>query len=177
MLNKRAGLAVLAGPVGAVIARNALAHVPIAASASVSAFAPMTDEADPIPLLEALAERGHPTGLPVTPRGRVPLEFRLWRSGEPRVPGQLGILEPTATAAAFEPDILLVPLLAFDRAGHRLGYGAGYFDRTLRELRAKKPILAIGIAYAGQEVDALPAEPHDEKLDWVVTEREARRFG
>jgi len=177
MHEKRAGLAREAGNAGEQITRHTLLQVLLPAAGSVSAYAPMGDEADPIPLLEALAARGHPTGLPVTPRERAPLLFRRWAPGDELVPARFELREPPASAPVFEPDILLVPLLAFDRAGHRLGYGAGYYDRTLGALRAKKPILAVGVAYAGQEVDALPAEPHDEKLDWVVTEREARRFG
>jgi 5-formyltetrahydrofolate cyclo-ligase len=74
------------------------------------------------------------------------------------------------------PDILLVPLLAFDARGYRIGYGGGHFDATLAELRAAKPILAVGLAYAAQEVDEVPREPHDERLDWIVTEREARQI-
>lgn len=174
---KRTELARSIGSVGAAIARNALARVPFTAGASISAYAPVGGEADPMPLFEALAARGHPTGLPVTPRERTPLLFRSWWPEDELVPARFGLREPLPSAPEFEPDILLVPLLAFDKAGHRLGYGAGYYDRTLRALRARRPTLAIGIAYAGQEVGALPAEPHDEKLDWVVTEREARQFG
>lgn len=174
---KRAELARrAAGSIGPAIAGNALPLIPAAARASVAAYAPIGDEADPMPLFEMLAARGHATGLPVTPGERAPLLFRRWQPGDALVPARFGLREPPASAPAFEPDMLLVPLLAFDRAGHRLGYGAGYYDRTLRTLRAKKPILAVGIAYAGQEVEALPAEPHDEKLDWIVTEREARKF-
>jgi 5-formyltetrahydrofolate cyclo-ligase len=177
MRAERARLAREVGPIGEAIARHALAHVPFPTGAGVAGYAPMGDEADPLPLLKALVERGHQTGLPVTPGGRVPLVFRRWAPGEALVPARFSLEEPPATAATFEPTILLVPLLAFDHDGHRLGYGAGYYDRTLEKLRASRAVLAIGIAFAGQEVDEAPAEPHDQKLDWVITERGARRFG
>lgn len=178
MRGERARLALAAGPIGEAIARNALAHLPPPSNgAAVSAYFPMGDEADPIPLLKALAAPGHPTGLPVTPRGRAPLIFRRWAPGEPLVAARFGLSEPPATAAVFEPTVLLVPLLAFDHVGHRLGYGAGYYDRTLEASRARSKILAVGIAYAGQEVDDVFATAHDQKLDWIVTERGARRFG
>jgi 5-formyltetrahydrofolate cyclo-ligase len=83
-----------------------------------------------------------------------------------------GIREPMPDAPAVDPDILIVPLLAFDRRGHRLGYGAGYYDMTLAALRAKKPVVAIGIGYAAQEVETVPTTPRDEGLDLVLTERE-----
>jgi 5-formyltetrahydrofolate cyclo-ligase len=176
MRAERARLAREVGPIGEAIARHALAHVPFPTGAAVAGYAPMGDEADPLPLLKALVERGFLTGLPVTPAARVPLVFRRWAPGGALVPARFGLSEPPATAAAFEPTILLVPLLAFDRAGHRLGYGAGYYDRTLEKLRASRTILAVGIAYSGQEVDEVGAGPHDQKLAWIVTERAARRF-
>jgi 5-formyltetrahydrofolate cyclo-ligase len=174
---ERARLAQEVGAIGAAIARHALAHVPFPTGAAAAGYSPMGDEADPLPLLKALLERGHQTGLPVTPAGRAPLVFRRWAPGEPLVPARFGLSEPPATATTFEPTILLVPLLAFDCAGHRLGYGAGYYDRTLEKLRTSRSVLAIGIAYSGQEVDEVRAGPHDQKLDWIVTERGARRFG
>jgi len=91
--------------------------------------------------------------------------------------GPFGIQEPTAAAPVLRPDLLLVPLLAFDRSGHRLGYGGGFYDRTLRALRADGAVLAVGIAYAGQEVDAVPVAEYDQPLNWIVTEREAIEIG
>jgi len=177
MRSERARLARAGGPIGAAIARVALVDLPaMAPGAAVSGYCPMGDEADPLPLLKALAARGHPTGLPVTPAARAPLIFRRWTPGEALVQARFGLSEPPPTAEVIEPSILLVPLLAFDRTGHRLGYGAGYYDRTLEKLRASRTILAVGIAYAGQEVDEVGAGPHDQKLDWVVTERGVRRF-
>jgi 5-formyltetrahydrofolate cyclo-ligase len=176
MLKARARLARDVGPIGEAIARHGMAQIPLPVGAAVAGYSPKTGEADPLALLEEIVERGFPAGLPVTPATPRALAFRRWVPGRALVLGRFGIMEPLATAAVFHPSILLVPLLAFDRTGHRLGYGAGYYDRTLEALRAEKPILAIGIAYAGQEVDALEAEAHDQRLDWVVTEQGARAF-
>ena len=135
----------------------------------VSGYAAMEPELDVFPLLERLARDGFRLCLPViTPLGS-PLRFRGWSPGEPLVPRKWGIREPADTAAAVEPDILLVPLLAFDRGGWRLGYGGGYYDRTIARLHGIKPVVAVGIAYDEQEIDAVPREPHDQRLDWVLT--------
>jgi 5-formyltetrahydrofolate cyclo-ligase len=129
------------------------------------------NEADPLPLIAELASAGLMTALPaVAGRGK-PLAFRLWRPGDPLVGGPLGLKEPAASAPSVEPDLLFVPLAAFDRRGHRLGYGAGYYDATLAALAAKRP-LAIGLAFSTQEVPSIPAEPHDHPLAFVITERE-----
>ena len=138
---------------------------------------PVRSEADPRGLLEALAAQGIGTALPVTVSRVAPLEFRLWRPGDPQVLGQLAIPEPARHLPHCEPDILFVPLAAFDRRLYRIGYGAGHYDRALAHLRARKRVLAIGLAYAAQEVTEVPAEPHDERLDLVLTERELIRAG
>lgn len=132
---------------------------------------------DPRALMGELAARGHALGLPVVQGRGKPLLFRAWRRGDALVPGSLGIPAPGPDAAPLVPDLLLVPLLAFDREGFRLGHGAGYYDMTLAGLRAIGPVLAVGIAYAGQEIARVPREAHDEPLDWVVTEGEAIRIG
>jgi 5-formyltetrahydrofolate cyclo-ligase len=151
---------------GAALARHLLARCPPAAGALVAGYWPMGDEMDVRPLLAALAERGHHLALPVTtPRGQ-PLRFRRWRLGEPLSRGPLGTSYP-AGGEEVRPDWLLVPLLAFDRAGRRLGYGAGYYDRTLAALPGA---VAIGCAHAVQEVPEVPAGPHDVRLAWVATE-------
>lgn len=138
----------------------------------VSAFSALADEPSPLPLLQALAGTGIATALPVTgPRG-TPLVFRQWRYGDPTVKGKMGILEPLASAPEVDPDFLFVPLAAFDRSGHRIGYGAGYYDRSLEKLRAMKPICAVGVAFASQEIPKAPHEAHDQPLDYVLTERE-----
>ena len=102
--------------------------------------------------------------------------MRAWAFGEPLNSGQWGIREPFPDAPAVEPDILIVPLAAFDRAGHRIGYGAGYYDMTINALRAKKPVVAIGIAFAAQEIPSVPATERDARLDLVLTEREIIDF-
>jgi 5-formyltetrahydrofolate cyclo-ligase len=147
--------------------------LPIEKDAVVSFYWPMGDEADPRALAMRLGALGHALALPVVARKKSPLMFRRWREGDPLVVHPFGMHEPASDAPAMTPDVLLVPLLAFDGRGHRLGYGGGFYDRTLASLRTK---LAIGVAYAGQEVDALPATPHDHPLDMVVTELGVRKF-
>jgi 5-formyltetrahydrofolate cyclo-ligase len=138
----------------------------------VAAFFPLAGEPSTLPLLEKLAGAGVKTALPVTGRRGSPLVFRLWRPGEPTVQGKMAIEEPLPAAPEAVPDLLFVPLAAFDRAGHRIGHGAGFYDRTLAALRAKKAICAAGVAYANQEVPEVPHDAHDERLDYVLTERE-----
>ncbi len=138
----------------------------------VSFYWPIKGEADPMPLADVLAKAGLCTALPVTIARGQPLHFRAWRPGDPTIAGPWGIGHPTTDAALVEPDVLFVPLAAFDRRGARLGYGAGYYDATLESLRRRKPVRAIGVAFACQEVLFLPTEPHDQPLDMVVTERD-----
>jgi 5-formyltetrahydrofolate cyclo-ligase len=137
----------------------------------VSGFWPIKDEPSTLLLLEALSKRGIVTALPETPARGLPLIFRAWQPGEPLVEAKMKIMEPPPEAKEVLPDLLFVPLAAFDRKGHRLGYGAGFYDRSLAKLRAIKPILAIGVAFEVQELLDLPQEPHDEPLDYVLTER------
>ncbi|HXW20827.1 MAG TPA: 5-formyltetrahydrofolate cyclo-ligase [Roseiarcus sp.] len=139
---------------------------------AVSAFYPLPDEPDTLPLLAALAEQGFLTLLPITtPRG-APLIFRVWRPGAPTKPGKMGIPEPPESAQALDPDLLFVPLACFDRRGHRIGYGGGYYDRTLRALRAKGRVRAVGVAFGVSECPATPFSAHDERLDFVLTDSE-----
>jgi 5-formyltetrahydrofolate cyclo-ligase len=138
----------------------------------VSGFMPMKTEINPLPLLKKLAEAGATLALPVVAGRDKPLIMRAWRWGEPLATGVWGLREPKPGAPDVDPDILLVPLLAFDRAGHRIGYGAGYYDMTIAGLRARKPITAIGLAFAAQEIATVPATARDERLDLVLTERE-----
>lgn len=169
---RRAALACACADFAARIAR--FAHeVPVGKGAVVSFYWPMGDEADPRALAAALAGRGARLALPVVVRKKSPLHFREWRDGDALVAHAFGMHEPAVSAPQVVPDVLLVPLLAFDSRGHRLGYGGGFYDRTLASL-AKK--LAVGVAYAGQEVDELPALPHDHPLDMVVTEKGLRRL-
>jgi len=138
----------------------------------VSGFSPMKSEINPVPLMRKLADAGARLALPaIAGRGK-PLVMRAWGFGEPLASGQWGIREPTTEAPEVAPDILIVPLAAFDRAGHRIGYGAGYYDMTINALRARKAVIAIGIAFAAQEIPHVPATEHDERLDLVLTENE-----
>jgi len=134
--------------------------------AIIAGYWPMGDEMDPRPLMLALASRGHAIALPVTPPRGQPLAFHAWAPGAALRPGPMGTSEPVA-GEELRPDVVLVPLLAFDRAGRRLGYGGGYYDRTLAALPGAK---AIGIAYAGQEMPEVPAGPQDMRLPLIATE-------
>jgi 5-formyltetrahydrofolate cyclo-ligase len=138
----------------------------------VSGFMPMRSEINPLPLMKMLADAGAQLALPVTGRRGQPLVIRAWRWGEPLAAGVWGIREPKPEAPQVDPDVVLVPLLAFDRAGARVGYGGGYYDLTLARLRARKPVMAVGVAYAIQEIEQVPTTPRDAVLDLVLTERE-----
>jgi 5-formyltetrahydrofolate cyclo-ligase len=138
----------------------------------VSGFSAIGSEINPLPLMRRLADRGARLALPVVIGRSRPLALRAWAFGEPLAKGVWGIREPRPDAAQVDPDILLVPLAAFDRTGQRIGYGAGYYDLTLAGLRARKPIVAVGLAYAAQEIPAVPATARDARLDLVLTERE-----
>ena len=126
--------------------------------------------------MRTLAAQGARLALPaVMARGKS-LAFRAWSPDDRLMLGPLGILEPSPAAAELIPDIMLVPLAAFDRAGHRIGYGAGHYDYTLAHLRKVKTIAAIGLAFAAQEIKAVPVLPHDVALDYVLTETHAFDF-
>ena len=163
------GNAEVAGP---GLALRVLAGFPPAAGARVAGFWPLDGEIDVRPLLLALHARGHPILLPETPPRGQPLVFRPWRIGALLTPGRYGTRHPDGPADA--PDYVLVPLLAFDRAGNRLGYGAGYYDRTLAALPAA---FRLGVGFACQEVEKVPVSPADVPLDAVATEREIIRCG
>jgi 5-formyltetrahydrofolate cyclo-ligase len=144
----------------------------VAAGTIVSGFMPLKSEINPLPLMHKLADAGARLALPVVVGRSKPLTMRSWQWSEPLVPGVWGIREPGPAAATLEPDIVLVPLLAFDRSGYRIGYGAGYYDLTIAQLRAKKPIAAVGIAFAAQEIETVPRTAFDAQLDLVLTENE-----
>lgn len=169
---RRAGLARACPDFAQRIAQFA-GDIAVAKDAIVSFYWPMGDEADPRALAHALAARGHRLALPVVVAKKSPLHFRGWREGDALVVHPFGMHEPPENAARVTPDVLLVPLLAFDAKGTRLGYGGGFYDRTLHALGAKR---AIGIAFAGQEMDELPCHAHDHPLDAVVTEKGVRHF-
>jgi 5-formyltetrahydrofolate cyclo-ligase len=159
------------------LARTGLALAEAEPGAAVSGFYPYKSEIDILPLLARLNSEGFITCLPIVKAERQPLIFRRWAPGEPTIPGIWDIKMPAETAPEVEPDLLLVPLLAFDSTGYRLGYGGGYYDRTLAALRARKSITAIGVGYAGQEIEHVPRGPRDEPLDYILTEAGLRQCG
>jgi 5-formyltetrahydrofolate cyclo-ligase len=141
-----------------------------AGGAIVSGYWPIRSEIDPMPLMRKLASQGAQLALPVIIGRDQPLLFRAWTEDAQLLRGPFGIMEPSPQSAVVEPDIVLVPLAAFDRAGHRIGYGAGHYDRTLTQLRQSKPVVAIGLGFSVQEIEAVPALAHDVRLDLVLTE-------
>ena len=148
----------------------------IAPGTVISGYSPIRNEIDPVPLMRRFAEQGAKLALPaVMARGKS-LAFRAWSPDDRLMLGPLGIPEPSPAAAELIPDIMLVPLAAFDPEGHRIGYGAGHYDYTLAHLRKMKAITAIGIAFAVQQIKAVPAQPHDVALDYVLTEKKVFDF-
>jgi 5-formyltetrahydrofolate cyclo-ligase len=145
-----------------------LAEIRARAPRMVAGYRPIRTEMDPT---AAMVACGAPLCLPVVEGEGLPLGFRRWLPGEALVPGAFGAAIP-ATGETVIPDLLIVPLVAFDRAGHRLGYGGGFYDRTLAKLRAAGPVFAIGLAYAAQEIPLAPREATDMALDLIVTETE-----
>jgi 5-formyltetrahydrofolate cyclo-ligase len=138
----------------------------------VAGYSPIRNEIDPIPLMQALAERGATLALPVMVGNDMPLFFREWHPSDGLVRGSFGVFQPSSDAREVEPDIVLVPLAAFDRSGQRIGYGRGFYDRTIEGLRAHKKVVIIGIAFATQEIDSVAVQSHDQRLDCVLTEQE-----
>ena len=150
--------------------------LPIRTGTIVSGFMPLKTEINPLPLMRKLAQQGAPLALPAIDARGKPLIMRAFAFGDALASGQWGIREPVPEAPEVAPDVLIVPLAAFDRGGHRIGYGAGYYDMTINALRAKKKVTAIGIAFAAQEVPQVPAIQRDARLDLVLTERETIDF-
>ncbi|MCR5877872.1 5-formyltetrahydrofolate cyclo-ligase [Phenylobacterium sp. J367] len=139
---------------------------------SFSGYHPMGSEIDPAPLMRRLAETGAVPALPVAESLDAPLEFRELDPALPLEADAAGVPGPPLWSSAVVPDLVITPLLAFDRRGRRLGQGGGHYDRTLANLRAIQPVFVLGLAYAGQEVDALPDEAHDQRLDAILTDAE-----
>lgn len=159
------------------IAVHGIGFAGVAPPAWVSGFLPIGEEIDPAPLMLRLAGEGYGLCLPVMEAKGKPLLFRAWKPGDPLAEVMWGIREPLASAPLVEPDVVLGPLLAFDAAGYRLGYGGGFYDRTLARLRRLKPVTAVGLALDEQRVDAVPHEDYDERLDWVLTPSGPLRCG
>lgn len=143
----------------------------------VALYWPLPGEFDPGAIMERLLREGVRCALPCVVPGTKILRFALWRDGDALAEGPFGIMQPAEEAEEAVPSIVAVPLLAFDRKGHRLGYGGGYYDATLAALRARGSVTAAGVCYAQQAVlFNLPAEAHDQRLDWVVTPLQAHCF-
>ena len=142
----------------------------------ISGYSPIRNEIDPAPLMLKLAAQGARLALPVVNARGKSLTFRAWSPSDRLMLGPLGIPEPSPAAAELIPDIMLVPLAAFDRLGHRIGYGAGHYDYTFAHLRKSKAVTGIGVAFAVQEIEAVPALSHDVALDYVLTDKETFDF-
>lgn len=163
-----------------ILAGNTIAErpfpVPVVPGAIVSGFFPIRTEINPLPLMRRLVAAGASLALPVVDGRGKPLMLRAYKFGDALISGQWGLRQPGPEAPEVVPDIMIVPLAAFDRHGHRIGYGAGYYDMTIARARGLKPVIAIGIAFAAQEIDHVPATPRDARLDLVLTEREVIDF-
>ena len=145
-------------------------ELPLPAGALIGGFLAIRSEIDPLPLLARLADRGQKLALPVVMPDRETMIFRHWPIGDPLEKASFGLSVPPESQPVVEPRILLVPLAAYDRRGYRIGYGKGHYDRAIERLELSGPVLKIGIAFSAQEIDAVPAEPHDRPLDFLLTE-------
>ncbi len=162
---------------GARAAEHFLAAIPLSPKSIISAYWPLGDELDSRPLLHALFRAGHGVALPVVRGAGQALCFRVWRPGDAMAKSSFGVSEPLEGAAEVTPNVVAAPFLAYNAQGFRLGYGGGYYDRTLRALRQSVPgLLAVGLGYAAQAMAALPYDDHDEALNWLVNERGAQQF-
>ena len=158
-------------------ATHFLDAINLSPKSTLSAYWPLGDEFDSLPLLQALLQAGHRIALPVVQGASQPLCFRVWQPGDAMAVSSFGVSEPLAAAAEVQPDVVVTPFLAYNDAGYRLGYGGGYYDRTLRVLRLARPdVLALGLGFAVQQMSVLPHDAHDEPLDWLVNEQGAQRF-
>ncbi len=175
MRRRRLELAV-ASPLAASRAAELAPLDRLPAFAVVSGYRPVGGEMDPEPLLERFARAGARIALPATVGRDAPLQFRCADGGGDLVPDALGIPSPGELAARLVPVLVVAPVLAFDSTGARLGQGVGLFDRTVAQLRAAGTVFVLGLAYAGQEVDSLPVEAHDQRLDAILTEGGYREF-
>lgn len=154
-----------------------LAIVPVPDGAAVAGYWPMGPELDDRPLLEHLHWHGHVCALPVVEQRHHPLVFHRWEPGDKLVAGVFGTSMPRHDTPPIVPDVLVVPLLAFDDEGYRLGYGGGYYDRTIAGLRKAGNLLTVGVGFSAQRAPFVPHDHFDERLDWIVTETGAQKIG
>ncbi|CAN5348201.1 5-formyltetrahydrofolate cyclo-ligase [soil metagenome] len=173
---RRAALSVEQRAAAAIALATRGLPIAVTPGAIVSGYWPIRAELDPLPLMRQLAADGAQLALPAIVARDLPLKFRAWTTDAQLLRGQLGIMEPSPQSPAVLPDIVLVPLAAFDRMGHRIGYGAGHYDRTFEQLRTAKDIVAVGLALDVQEIDVVPALAHDVRLDFVLTETRTLDF-
>jgi 5-formyltetrahydrofolate cyclo-ligase len=150
-----------------------LKNIVLPPKAILAGYSAIGSEIDPSPLMEALRAQGHVIALPAVIQEGLPLRFQRYEPGDRLLTSPMGIAEPLSSAPTVTPDILLVPLLAFDRHRHRLGYGGGFYDRTIRQLRQSGGLMTIGIAYAAQEIPEVPRGKYDVQLDKIATEIQA----
>ena len=177
---KRHAAAGAAGAAAAKMAANYFLAAPRFGppeTSAISGYWPIADELDVRPLLERLDREGRTLALPVVVAKGEPLIFRRWRPGMALDDGGFGTRHPGPEVPELTPEILLVPLLAFDGRGHRLGWGGGFYDRTLARLRARGPVVAVGVAFHGQQMDYIPDTAGDEPVDWVITEEDVLEIG
>lgn len=172
LMAARSAAAALGDYAAARIARAFIDRIDLPREPVIAGYAPLKGEVDPLPLLRQLSAMGCTIALPVAEADK-PLSFHTWRPGEPLIPGAFGAREPHELSPRLRPSLLIVPLVAFDTEGWRLGRGGGFYDRTIAELRAAGPVVTVGVAFAAQRVPQVPRERHDQRLDWIVTEEGA----
>jgi 5-formyltetrahydrofolate cyclo-ligase len=155
------------------VAREPLARLfPDPKGKVAAVYLGLGSEIETRPLAEWLLQQGWTLALPSVEGDDGHMAFRQWEPGDLLVHDQIGLNAPAPSSPALEPDLVITPLLAFDREGRRLGQGGGYYDRALERLRARRPVFMLGLAYVGQETHGLPDEPHDQRLDAILTESE-----
>lgn len=145
--------------------------VPFGENTIVASYIAVQNEIDPTPIMKELSDKGVTLCLPRINKITNSLNFHEYNFGDELIQGSFGIFEPSSTAKLVYPNIMLVPLLAFDNNGFRLGYGGGYYDRAIKAAKSKCELITIGLAYSGQKVETIPVEPHDQALDFVITDK------
>lgn len=155
-------------------ANNFIENISLVGNEIIAFYYPINNELDCLPLLEKLRVKNHEICFPVTKNKNCSMIFRLWQLGEELIDGEFDIKTPNDNALILQPDIIIIPLVAYDKKGNRLGYGKGYYDRTIAQMD-KKPLL-VGYAYAMQQVEHIEHESHDVPLDYIVNEKQVRRF-